>query len=87
MYIYIYIYVHIYIYIYIYIYIIYIYIYIYYIYYKCLCICNVMHTINEIQTVIDFHQQMPTQNLTSEVVRQDIQYYTLEMDQTTTHSK
>ena len=70
---------------------IYIYIYIYIncnIYYTFLCICNVMHKIKyNTDSTTDFHQQRPTQNLTSEVVRQGIQYYTLEMDQTTTHSK
>ena len=33
------------------------------------------------------HQQMPAQNPTPAVVRQGIQHYTLEMDQTTTHRK
>ena len=33
------------------------------------------------------HQQMPVQNITPEVVRQCIQYYTFEMDQISTHRK
>ena len=35
----------------------------------------------------DVHQQIAAQNPTPEVVRQGIQYYTLEMDQTSTHRK